>query len=160
MTATRRALTSGLWLATAMALYTPAHAAVGRTAGAAAVSPSGEAQYTVPIFAPPGTAGMTPQLALSYGSHGGDALLGVGWSVAGLSAIYRCDKTWAQDGAPSNVLNDNTDRFCRDAKCRWNWRQHEHPRTTRTARTSTSAAAAKSVAARDLSGSSEYECSA
>lgn len=81
MTATRRALTSGLWLATALALNTTAHAAVGRTAGAPAVSPGGEAQYTVPIFAPPGTAGMTPQLALSYGSRGGDALLGAGWSV-------------------------------------------------------------------------------
>lgn len=114
MTAAHRALIYGLWLATALVLSAPAHAAVGRTAGAAAVSPSGEAQYTVPIFAPPGTAGMTAQLALTYGSRGGDALLGVGWSVAGLSAIYRCNRTWAQDGVPFNVLNEYTDRFCRD----------------------------------------------
>ena len=47
---------------------------------------------------------------------GGDALLGFGWSIAGLSAIYRCDKTWAQDGAPRNVQNDANDRFCRDGQ--------------------------------------------
>jgi RHS repeat-associated protein len=91
-----------------------AQGAVGRTAGSADVSASGEARYTIPIFAPPGTHGMTPQLALTYGSRGGDALLGVGWSVAGLSAIHRCDKTWAQDGAAVNVLNGTNDRFCRD----------------------------------------------
>lgn len=92
-----------------------AQAAVGRTAGSADVSASGEARYTIPIFAPPGTHGMTPQLALVYGSRGGgDALLGAGWSVAGLSAIYRCDKTWAQDGVPLNVLNGANDRFCLD----------------------------------------------
>lgn len=92
-----------------------AEAAVGRTAGSAAVSPSGEARYTVPIFAPPGTAGMTPQLALTYGSRGGgDQLLGVGWAVAGLSAIHRCPRTWAQDGLPFNVLNGTDDRYCRD----------------------------------------------
>lgn len=97
-------------------LFSPAaHAAVGRTAGSADVSASGEAHYTIPIFAPPGTHRMTPQLALVYGSRGGgDALLGAGWSVAGLSAIYRCDKTWAQDGVPINVFNNSTDRICLD----------------------------------------------
>lgn len=91
-----------------------AWSAAGRTPTSVDVSSSGEARYSVPIFAPPGTAGMTPQLALSYGSRGGDGWLGVGWSVAGLSAIHRCNKTWAQDGAPNNVQNDATDRFCRD----------------------------------------------
>ncbi len=97
------------------ALSPIAQAAVGRTAGSADVSASGEARYSIPIFAPPGTHGMTPQLALVYGSRGGgDALLGVGWGVAGLSAIYRCDKTWVQDGVAVNVLNSANDRFCRD----------------------------------------------
>ncbi|MCW5569769.1 MAG: hypothetical protein KIT78_01625, partial [Steroidobacteraceae bacterium] len=79
------------------------------------MSASGEARYSIPIFAPPGTHGMTPQLALVYGSRGGgDALLGAGWGVAGLSAIYRCDKTWVQDGVAVNVLNGVNDRFCLD----------------------------------------------
>ncbi len=104
----------GLWLAIVIALSPATHAAVGRTAGAAQVSPSGEARYSIPIFTPPGTHGMTPPLALVYGSRGGGPLLGAGWSVAGLSAISRCDKTWAQDGVPLNVLNNSSDRFCRD----------------------------------------------
>ena len=94
------------------ALSPIAQAAVGRTAGSADMSASGEARYSIPIFAPPGTHGMTPQLALVYGSRGGgDALLGAGWGVAGLSAIYRCDKTWVQDGVAVNVLNGVNDRF-------------------------------------------------
>jgi RHS repeat-associated protein len=97
------------------ALSPIAQAAVGRTAGSADMSASGEARYSIPIFAPPGTHGMTPQLALVYGSRGGgDALLGAGWGVAGLSAIYRCDKTWVQDGVAVNVLNGVNDRFCLD----------------------------------------------
>jgi len=106
---------AGLGLAGLLLTLAPpaAQAAVGRTAGSADISASGEARYTIPIFAPPGTHGLTPQLALTYGSRGGgDLLLGAGWSVAGLSAIHRCDKTWAQDGVAANVLNSSSDRFC------------------------------------------------
>lgn len=114
MISATRALIPGLiWMA-ATALSPTTHAAVGRTAGSADVSATGEARYSIPIFTPPGTHGMTPPLALVYGSRGGGPLLGAGWSVAGLSAIYRCDKTWAQDGVPLNVQNNASDRFCRD----------------------------------------------
>lgn len=105
---------AGLGLAGLLLTLAPpaAQAAVGRTAGSADISASGEARYTIPIFAPPGTHGLTPQLALTYGSRGGgDLLLGAGWSVAGLSAIHRCDKTWAQDGVAANVLNSSSDRW-------------------------------------------------
>lgn len=88
------------------------HAAVGRTAGSANVSPTGEASYSIPIFAPPGTHGMTPQMALVYGHRNGSTLVGAGWSIAGLSAISRCPQIWAADGAPRDVRNDSSDRFC------------------------------------------------
>jgi len=67
-------------------------AAVGRTQSNATVSPTGEASYSIPIFAPPGTHGMTPQMALVYGHRNGGTLVGAGWSIAGLSAITRCPR--------------------------------------------------------------------
>src|SRR5690606_36574145 len=84
------------------------------TPGSAAVSPTGEATYTVPIFAPPGTNGMTPVLSLNYSSNGGSRWIGQGWNIGGLSAITRCGKTWAQDGEARNVRLDANDRFCLD----------------------------------------------
>jgi len=93
-------------------------AAAGRTATAFEVSPTGEATYTVPIFAPAGIRNLAPQLAFSY-SHragAGNAWLGAGWDIAGLTAIARCPKTWAQDGVSVGVQLDATDRFCLDGQ--------------------------------------------
>lgn len=89
-------------------------AAVGRTPGGAAVSTVGSTSYSMPIFAPPGTKGMTPNLSLSYSSSGGSGWIGEGWGIGGLSVITRCGMTWEQDGAPRNVRLDANDRFCLD----------------------------------------------
>lgn len=62
--------------------------AVGKTAGSADVSQAGEANYSIPIFAPLGTHGMTPQLAFVYGHRNSDTLLGVGWGIA--HHVVRC----------------------------------------------------------------------
>ena len=91
-----------------------AQAAVGRTPTSFDVSATGEASYAIPIFAPPGIHGMTPQLALAYGHRHGGSLAGVGWAIAGLSAIKRCPQTWVQDGAPAGVSLTYWDRFCMD----------------------------------------------
>lgn len=63
--------------------------AVGVTAGALSVDSSGAAIYDLPIFAPPGVGGVEPHLALKYSSNGANGLLGVGWSLSGLSMITR-----------------------------------------------------------------------
>ncbi len=102
------AIVSG-WIGTA-------NAAAGRTPTAYSVSNSGEAQYTIPIFAPQGANGMVPQIALSYSHRSGGMLFGEGWNLGGLSAITVCPKTWAQDGQARTVWLDGNDRFCLDGQ--------------------------------------------
>jgi hypothetical protein len=82
------------------------------------VSPSGAATYSIPIQAPPGVAGVEPKLALEYSSQSGNGLLGVGWSLSGLSSITRCPQTNVQDG-PNFVRGVNysaSDRYCLDGQ--------------------------------------------
>ncbi|MBC2732657.1 FG-GAP-like repeat-containing protein [Thiobacillus sp.] len=90
--------------------------AVGATPGSHQVSPSGAFTYTIPIAVPPGTAGIEPKLSLSYNSQGGNGLLGMGWSLAGLSVIHRCPKTMVQDGVIGGVNYNANDRYCLDGQ--------------------------------------------
>jgi RHS repeat-associated protein len=88
----------------------------GHTAGKFQVGESGEAIYSIPISTVAGTAGLEPKLALTYSSQGYNSLLGIGWSLSGLSAITRCPATLAQDGFMDPVDFDNNDRFCLDGE--------------------------------------------
>jgi len=90
--------------------------AVGYSSGQFAVDPTGAATYRVPIQVPPGVRGLQPDLALLYNSRAGNGQLGVGWSLSGLSAITRCPRTRAQDGALGGVNFDSDDRFCLDGQ--------------------------------------------
>jgi hypothetical protein len=92
------------------------HAGPMDLGGQFAVNESGAATYTIPIQTPPGTSGIEPKLALSYNSQSGNGLLGVGWSLSGLSAIGRCPRTLAQDGLRGGVNFDANDRFCLDGQ--------------------------------------------
>jgi RHS repeat-associated protein len=91
-------------------------AAVGRTVGQFAVSPMGSAQYSIPIWAPQGPNGVQPHIALTYNSQQGNGYVGVGWGVSGLSSIYRCNLTIAQDGAAAPVALAISDGYCMDGR--------------------------------------------
>jgi len=99
---------------------------VGAVAGQFNVNESGNASYQVPISIPPGTAGVQPQVMLSYDSSGGNGSMGPGWSISGLSAISRCKATresgdfivggLAVDGDSLGVNFHPQDRFCLDGQ--------------------------------------------
>ncbi|EJL83318.1 virulence plasmid B protein, partial [Polaromonas sp. CF318] len=88
----------------------------GTTPGQFSVNESGAATYRIPIQVPPGVAGMEPKLELAYNSQGGNGLLGMGWSLSGLSAIGRCPRTMAVDGVRGGVNLDMNDRYCLDGQ--------------------------------------------
>ena len=93
------------------------HAAVpGVTAGEFSVDASGGANYSVPIAVPPGTSGMQPSLSLSYNSRSGNGMLGVGFTLGGLSVITRCPANKVIDGFIDGVDFDDNDRFCIDGQ--------------------------------------------
>jgi hypothetical protein len=81
----------------------PAHEATTGTLAGHATTDGGAATYSVPIVVPPGRAGMQPSLALSYSSRSGDGVMGLGWTISGLSAIHRCPQTPEQDGRTLGV---------------------------------------------------------
>ena len=87
-------------------------AAVGRTAGAFAVSPTGAATYTIPIWVPPGPKGVQPTVALSYTSGAEGDVMGPGWALSGLGSIVRCNLTVAQDGSAIAVQLVQSDGYC------------------------------------------------
>jgi RHS repeat-associated protein len=99
---------------------------VGATAAEFRVDESGAATYTIPLFAAPGTAGVVPQMALSYSSQGGVGPAGEGWSISGNSAITRCRKSreagdYIIDGVPHDgdagpVMFTDEDAFCLDGQ--------------------------------------------
>ncbi|UMR33383.1 Ig-like domain-containing protein [Massilia sp. MB5] len=98
---------------------TPPHlgnAEGGTLPGALEVSNTGNATYTLPLDVPPGSANLTPQLSLNYTSDGANGVLGLGWSLGGISSIQRCGRTIAQDGVNGRISFDKSDRLCLDGK--------------------------------------------
>ncbi len=88
--------------------------AAGEMPGRFSLSSTGEALFVVPLVTPPGRAGVQPELAITYGSSGGDGALGAGFSLRGASAITRCAKNLAQDGEIRAVRYDAGDKLCLD----------------------------------------------
>ena len=100
-------LLNGITPATASGMATP----VGFN-----VTETGAATFNIPIAVPPGTAGIAPSLSLNYNSQGGNGMLGMGWSLGGLSAIYRCGRTLIQDGVKDGVNYNSNDKYCLDGQ--------------------------------------------
>ena len=88
--------------------------AAGTLPGTAAVQ-QGAFTYRIALQVPGGRMGVQPELALHYGSRSTEpGILGVGWSLAGLSTIARCPKTRAAHGISETVRFDASDSFCLD----------------------------------------------
>ncbi len=107
---------AGILVCVLVSLPQTAFAAAGRTVGTYEVSPAGAATYTIPIWAPRGPAGLQPQITLAYNSQSASGYLGVGWGLGGLSSIYRCTQTYAQDPAPAPITLTTRDVFCMDGQ--------------------------------------------
>ncbi len=116
MDVTTRSLFSAFCLTTLCFASTLAAAATGRSPGAASVTDDGQAAYSIPIWVPPGTASLAPTLSLEYRHRRPGGLLGVGWSLGGLSQMERCPQTIAQDGVAGAVTQFGSDRFCLDGQ--------------------------------------------
>ncbi len=92
---------------------------VGAIQGKFGVAPNGSATYAIPIEAPPGISGMTPELSIVYNSMGDNGILGPGWSLAGISSISNVrptpyyDDHWGLDYEHSYF---NTDHFILDGQ--------------------------------------------
>ena len=65
---------------------------------------TGTGRYTMPIDTPSGHAGLTPALSLTYSTHGGNGIAGLGWSLGLAQIARRTDK-----GLPS--FHDDIDTF-------------------------------------------------
>ncbi|MGB0211533.1 SpvB/TcaC N-terminal domain-containing protein [Algiphilus sp.] len=113
----RRALRRIVFVLLASCVFSAMPEARMSVQGGLEVSQSGSATYTVPIALPPGVAGVRPSLALQYDSQGENGLLGVGWSLSGLSVVSRCPaRAFVFDAAHGGVNYDEADRFCLDGQ--------------------------------------------
>ena len=89
---------------------------IGETAGSLSVSLSGGANYSVPVLAPVGAAGIKPSVSLTYNSQAGNGLAGFGWNLSGISVITRIPATAYHNGDIDPVDFDSSDQFAFDGQ--------------------------------------------
>lgn len=80
------------------------------------VSDSGTPTFNQAIAVPPGVAGMSPKIGLSYAGGGVNGPVGYGWSIQGISTITRCSAIKAIDGAKGSVTFTASDKVCLDGQ--------------------------------------------
>jgi len=88
----------------------------GETTGLLSVTPTGAAQYSVPINVPQGINGVVPDISLTYNSQNGNGIAGYGWNITGISKITRIPATRFHDNLIDGVDFDKEDRFALDGK--------------------------------------------
>ncbi|WP_179957428.1 RHS repeat-associated core domain-containing protein [Exilibacterium tricleocarpae] len=76
------------------------------------VNESGSATYTIPIIMAEGTAGVRPDIGLTYANAAPIGVAGRGWSISGIGDISRCRQTLVQDNRALPISWSTTDRFC------------------------------------------------
>ncbi|KNC68159.1 hypothetical protein AC626_06480 [Pseudoalteromonas rubra] len=91
------------------------------TPGEFRVDEAGNATYQIPLDLPTGAGGMKPQVSLAYSSGNTQpSVAGIGWSLSGISAISRCDKSHYYDNLGEmyvqGVQFDLNDAFCVDGQ--------------------------------------------
>ena len=86
----------------------------GSTNGNFQVDLGGQAAYNVPIFVPPGRAGLQPQLSINYNSQSRAGYLGYGFQIGGIPRIHRCGNTEYLDNKVRGVQYDAADAYCLD----------------------------------------------
>jgi RHS repeat-associated protein len=84
------------------------------TVNASAAIASGSATYTIPVYTPPGTNGLKPQINITYNSQADNGVVGYGWSIAGLPVISRTGRNLFYNGLVSPVSYTSTDAFMLD----------------------------------------------
>ncbi len=87
---------------------------VGEIPLASSVTPTGAVAYSVPIAVSPGRRGFQPQLSVTYNSLAGNGVMGVGWSVGGLSSITRVGRSIYYDNTSRGVDLTKNDAFALD----------------------------------------------
>ncbi len=82
--------------------------AVGEIAYMTKIDHSGAMTINIPIEMPKNSKGSSPQVGLSYNSNASNGILGIGWSISGLSQISRTNKSIYYDGKTEGIKY-NTD---------------------------------------------------
>lgn len=89
---------------------------VGRTVGSLSCTQTGGAMYTIPIELKDGYSSFTPELALVYNSQSGNGIMGIGWSIAGMSSISASGKSIYYDGTCSAMEVNGNDTYYLDGQ--------------------------------------------
>ena len=78
------------------------------------INENGAATISIPLDFPEGINGMSPHLSLNYNSQGGDGIMGLGWSIGGMSKISRVPYTYKYNDSCGAVLFSDLDELSID----------------------------------------------
>ena len=78
------------------------------------VNDNGAATINIPLEFPEGINEMMPHLSLNYNSQAGNGIMGLGWSLGGLSKISRVPYTYLYNDSCGAVLFSNQDELSLD----------------------------------------------